>query len=142
MPRNPFRLNRTIGRSFSVSRDDVLKVKTALDGLGFYDVPDFGLTPFPDEVLFTGIEKFQSANGLKKDGIMKPDGPTVSALWRRVSQEVDRSRSDARRRTSEVTKECPQGYYPTLRRICIPGTDICWDRWECAPMPSGDGPRG
>lgn len=139
---NPFRLKATIGRSFNTSPNDVLMVKTALDGLGFYNSPNFGVTPYPDESMFAGIEKFQSAHGLERDGIMKPDGPTVSALWRRVSDEVKRSRSDGRRRSSEVTKDCPEGYHPTLRRFCIPGTDICWDRWECAPMPSGDGPRG
>ena len=94
MLRNPFKLKRNIERSSDTDLDDVLKVKTALHGLGYYDMPDYGMTTYPDQPLFKGIQKFQSVNSLKKDGIMKPDGPTVKTLWKKVSEAVDRSQKD------------------------------------------------
>ncbi len=143
MLRNPLNLKRVIERSSSSDLDDVLKVKTALHGLGYYDVPDYGMTTFPDQPLFKGIKNFQSANGLKKDGIMKPDGPTVNSLWNKVSEEVDRSRKEANDgQSTNKTGNCPKGYHETIERICLPGTDICWDRKKCVPIPSGGGSRG
>jgi len=143
MFRNPLNLKRTIERSSNSDLDDVLKVKTALHGLGFYDEPDYGLTTYPDQPLFQGIKKFQSAHGLKKDGVMKPDGETVNTLWKKVSEEVDRSRKEADDgQSTNKTGNCPKGYHETIERICLPGTDICWDRKKCVPMPSGGGPRG
>jgi len=143
MFQNPLNLKRSIERTSNSDLDDVLKVKTALHGLGFFEVPDYGLTKFPDQPLFKGIKKFQSANGLKRDGIMKPDGETIKTLWNRVSEEVDHSqKEDNGERSSNITGNCPKGYHETIEPICIPGTSICWKRKKCVPIPSGDAPRG
>ncbi len=143
MLRNPFKLKRITERSSSSDLDDVLKVKTALHGLGYYDMPDYGMTTFPDQPLFKGIKKFQSVNSLKKDGIMKPDGPTVNTLWKKVSEEVDRSQKEVNSgRSSNMTGNCPKGYHEILEPICIPGTDICWNRKKCVPIPLVNSPRG
>ncbi|MEO5337229.1 MAG: peptidoglycan-binding protein [Magnetospirillum sp. WYHS-4] len=76
----PLRLKSTLGRPYNVSLDDVVPVKRVLQGLGYYAIPSYGITPYPDEPLFQGIERFQRDNNLRVDGIMKPGGPTESTL--------------------------------------------------------------
>jgi len=140
---HPLNLKRNIEGTSSSDLDDVLKVKTALHGLGYYELPDYGMTTYPDQPLFKSIKKFQSANRLKKDGIMKPEGPTVNTLWKKVSEEVDRSRKEANDgQPTNKTGSCPKGYHETLERICLPGTEICWNRKKCVPNSSGGGTRG
>ncbi len=67
---------------------DVLNVKRALNRMGFYDVPDYGMTPYPDRTMFDGIGRFQRANGLRVDGVMQRGHATERAM------------NDALRRTS------------------------------------------
>jgi hypothetical protein len=76
----PLRLRSTLGRSYNASLDDVEPVKKALNGLGYYPIPGYGMTPYPDEFMFQGIERFQRNNGLQVDGIMKPGGETERTL--------------------------------------------------------------
>jgi murein L,D-transpeptidase YcbB/YkuD len=75
-----YKLSSTIGKSHNVKPDDVLAVKSALDELGYYKKPEWGISPYPDPALFAGIKRFQSDNGLETDGVMKPDGPTEKKL--------------------------------------------------------------
>lgn len=75
-----FKLKSPIGRSYNTNPDDVRKIKKALNGLGYYDEPDNGITPYPDTGLIRGIESFQRDHGLRPDGVMKPDGETVWML--------------------------------------------------------------
>ena len=44
----PFQLKKTVGRSYNVDLDDVRNVKSALQGLGYYRTPGYGMTPYPD----------------------------------------------------------------------------------------------
>lgn len=75
-----FKLKSPIGRSYNTNPDDVRKIKKALSGLGYYDELEHGITPYPDAAMILGIEKFQRDNGLKSDGVMKPDGETMWML--------------------------------------------------------------
>jgi peptidoglycan hydrolase-like protein with peptidoglycan-binding domain len=59
---------------------DVLKIKSAMATLGYYEVPEWGLSQFPDPALFKAIQAFQRKHGLKADGVMKPGGPTEASL--------------------------------------------------------------
>jgi|GEM_PF-3521073 murein DD-endopeptidase MepM/ murein hydrolase activator NlpD len=79
------KLNSTLGRSYNVDPDDVLKMKQILKTLGFYEVPTYGMTPYPDEPLFEAIEAFQKTHGLSRDGIMKLDGETEIAVNEKVA---------------------------------------------------------
>jgi hypothetical protein len=76
----PFKLNATLGRAYNADLDDVLRTKLALGKLGHFEMPSYGMTEYPDEPLFQGIEKFQERHGLRRDGVMKPDGETVARL--------------------------------------------------------------
>ena len=83
----PFQLKKTIGRSYNVDLDDVRNVKSALQGLGYYRTPGYGMTPYPDEPMFQGIEKLQERHGLVKDGVMKPGGPTERLMAQNLNPE-------------------------------------------------------
>ena len=77
---SPFKLNATLGRSYNADLDDTLRTKKALNKIGLFETPSYGMTEYPDEPLFQGIEKFQERHGLQKDGIMKPGGETATKL--------------------------------------------------------------
>jgi len=81
--------NEISSSSASVEPSDILNVKTALEKVGSYEKPEWGMTDFTDNQMFDGIKKFQKDNGLKVDGIMKPDGETVSKLNEVIAQNND-----------------------------------------------------
>ena len=83
---SPFRLKTTIGRENNVDLNDVRRVKKALRYSGYFETPSYGLTDYPDEPLFEAIEKFQTDNGLHRDGIMKPTGETATTLGERLAK--------------------------------------------------------
>jgi len=73
------RLKKTIGPSHPTTPEDAVAAKAALARLGHYEIPDFGITPYPDSALFDGLRNFQQEQELKVDGLMKPDGRRPSA---------------------------------------------------------------
>lgn len=77
---NDFRVKKTIGSSWNVDEDDVVKTKTALKKTGDYKAPEWGVTGYPDQDMFDGLKSFQKREGLQVDGVMKPDGPTEKRL--------------------------------------------------------------
>ncbi|MBT5109905.1 MAG: peptidoglycan-binding protein [Rhodospirillaceae bacterium] len=87
MTTNPFRLKKTIGDSYTMDLDDSLNTKKALADLGHLKIPDYGLTPYPDRAMVDGVKSFQKDHGLKIDGVMKKDGPTINRLNRALSAE-------------------------------------------------------
>jgi len=48
--------------------------------LGYYEAPEWGVSPYPDAALFKAVRAFQSAQGLAADGVIKPEGETEAAL--------------------------------------------------------------
>lgn len=75
-----FYTGKTLSRSANVAPEDVLRIKSALSGLGLYKPPKWGITPYPDPGLFGAVEDFQRKNKLKVDGTLKPGGPTEKVL--------------------------------------------------------------
>ncbi len=84
---------------------DVLNVKQALNRMGFYDVPDYGMTPYADRTMFDGIRRFQRANGLRVDGLMQR------------GRETERAMNDALRRASAERPERPKQCEGIARQI-------------------------
>lgn len=76
----PYRLKRTIGSDYAMDLDDAFNTKRALRDLGHYRVPDYGLNTYPDQRMIDGVKSFQQRNGLREDGLMKPDGPTIKRI--------------------------------------------------------------
>lgn len=87
-------LNETIGSSYPTDPEDVWNVKSGLSDLGYYEAPEaYGMTPWPDSPMFESIKSFQKNHDLEVDGIMKPEGPTLATMNRKLSL-ADNSSSD------------------------------------------------
>ncbi len=74
-----FTLRQVVGQTRACPAD-VLNVKRALNRMGFYDVPDYGMTPHADGTMFDGIRRFQRTNGLRVDGLMQRGRETERAM--------------------------------------------------------------
>jgi hypothetical protein len=87
-------LNETIGSAYPTDPEDVWNIKSGLSDLGYYEAPEaYGMTPWPDSPMFESIKSFQKDHDLEVDGIMKPEGPTLATMNRKLSQ-ADNSSSD------------------------------------------------
>lgn len=73
-------IKQTLSPDGKADPQDILAVKKALVRTGHYEIPDYGLTPYPDKHLFNAIKSYQKSAGLKVDGIMKPQGETIRHL--------------------------------------------------------------
>jgi peptidoglycan hydrolase-like protein with peptidoglycan-binding domain len=91
--RRPLTLKQPVKASASVDLDDVLKIKTALAVLGLLREPKDGLSLYPDRAMFDAVEAFQRRAGLRVDGEMAPDGPTVRKI--NAATELDASPDEA-----------------------------------------------
>lgn len=117
-------LNKILDFNSAVDPTDVLEVKIYLNQRGLYEIPDYGLTPYPDKQLFSAIKHYQKRKGLKVDGIMKPEGETQKSM--RIESE-----------------ELPP---PSSSESKIPGTNIPdqgvpEQGWDNAPYYSPEGPH-
>jgi hypothetical protein len=133
-----FRLKGNVSRTNRVNEDDTVKTKIALRELGYYDIPDYGFTDFPDEAMFQGIKKFQKDKGLRVDEKMNSNGRTQWELNKALPEK--NPFNDLYAPTPPEPK-CPEGKGSQLNGICVPGTDICYYWWECVEVPSGSGSR-
>ena len=148
------RLRGVVDRAARADENDTWQIKSALGALGYYKTPGYGVTPYPDEPMFDGIKKYQRDNKLRVDGVMKPGGETEDSMNNRVAdvQAAERARHGAKVRrkqrhgqpgpTDAAGKTCPDGYYSTNEKFCVPFTGVCMDNWVCRPYPSDGGTRG
>ena len=54
--------------------------------LGYYDDTETGLAPYADDQLFQSVQAFQKDNDLKRDGVMKPGGPTQNKINEKLKE--------------------------------------------------------
>ena len=99
-----FRVKKTVGSSWNVDEDDVMKTKIALERTGDYKAPAWGVTGFPDDDMFDGLKSFQKREGLAVDGVMKPGGPTEERLRRKTT-----AQPAAELPKPEIGRELPGG---------------------------------
>lgn len=71
-----FNLQSTISKDSPVNTEDSSKIKLSLTSLGYYDDTQTGLSPYSDDAFYQSIDSFQKKHTLKRDGVIKPDGPT------------------------------------------------------------------
>ena len=116
-----FKLKSPIGRSYNTDPDDVRKTKKALSGLGYYEEPDFGITPYPDASMMDGLENFQRDFGLRLDGVMKPGGETAQMLGSANHINAQNLQSLGRNGDSILAHITP-GEARLLKRKCRAGT--------------------
>ena len=68
-------------RNSRPSRGNMLAVKQALVAAGLYEIPEWGVTPNPDENIFPGLAALQSREGLSDPaGEARPGDETDHAL--------------------------------------------------------------
>ena len=83
---DPFQLKGPFGADYRVDGDDILRTKKALNNLGHLETPSYGLNEFADMHMIDGLKKFQRDKGLRVDGVMRPEGPTASALGKELAK--------------------------------------------------------
>lgn len=79
----PLRLSHRVGPPYRHEPQDIVATKKALHELGFYDNSidtDFG--DWISNDFFQGIQNYQRSRGLKPDGIILNEGPTLEAINR------------------------------------------------------------
>ena len=80
--RNPFRLRHAVGMEGLNDRRDVAKVENLLGRTGALDLDKTdGLTGFFGARADEAVRKFQRDRGLKVDGLINPNGPTIKTLF-------------------------------------------------------------
>ena len=86
-------LKRPFASNGEVDGGDVLRLKRALNRLGYY-VPDkkIGITPIPDRAVFSGLEAFQKDHGLAASGAAKPGDETVERLNAAIEKRGEQGR--------------------------------------------------
>jgi len=75
-----FRLKKPIGPNHVVDPGDTVRTKSVLAGMGFFEPPEEGITPWPDIPMVDAVAAFQRENGLKVDGVIRPGGETEQAI--------------------------------------------------------------
>lgn len=83
---DPFSLHGSVGRSGADNhRPDVAKAETFLNQAGYYQpMTEDGPGGYHNGGLDKSIRDFQRDNGLAVDGVLKPGGPTITALQQTV----------------------------------------------------------
>lgn len=88
-----FKLHGSVGGSGTENhRPDVAQVETFLNRAGYYKpLTEDGPTGWHNSELDRSVRKFQKDNGLAVDGVLKPGGPTITALQGRIGGQPDRT---------------------------------------------------
>jgi hypothetical protein len=73
-------LMRPVGSGRDNREEDVLGVKRAMQSLGRYAEPDYGMTGYIDRLLDQTIRNYQADRGVCVDGYLKPGGETEREL--------------------------------------------------------------
>ena len=73
-------LNQALSANSAANAEDVMATKIFLRNQGHYIPPEWGISQFPDRAMFDALKAFQKSQGLKVDGVMKPEGETETAI--------------------------------------------------------------
>lgn len=84
-----FIINKSFARNNAVDLDDTAKIKFSMRALNYYDDSETGLSPYADDGLFRAVKAFQKDNGLKIDGVIKPDGPTLEKIKENIKKKPE-----------------------------------------------------
>ncbi|NQU61014.1 MAG: peptidoglycan-binding protein [Rhodospirillales bacterium] len=88
---NSFRIRDSVGMEGSNARRDVAKVESLLDRAGALDLAKTdGVTGFFGARTDEAVKKFQKDRGLKVDGLINPNGPTLRTLAANANKGEDR----------------------------------------------------
>lgn len=122
----PFKLSWPVRHSDSMNKEDVENTNRALSSLGLYKAPRLFVARFSNEPLVQGLKSFQRQQGLVRDGVMMPDGPT----HRRLDEILTQQRPG--RKTAQPLRQSRMGNGNTSK--AEEGSDK--DRVAAVPIPA------
>jgi len=97
-----FRLTGAVGPEAANARDDVIRAQILLGESGDLDLDSLGgPTGWPGGELTRGLKRYQRRKGLTVDGLMLPDGETITALQDELYDRLARYRTPT---TAEVDR--------------------------------------
>lgn len=133
-----FRVRREVSRNANADANDAIAVKRALRMLDFYQEPEWGLSPWPDEPMFQGIQRFQIDTGLDPDGVITPGGPTERALDDRFRARYQRLVAESR----HPPRRRPKTTEPRRSRSLLANAEAFGAGLALGPTPSHPGEAG
>lgn len=111
-----FRLAGAVGPEAANARDDVIRAQILLGQTGDLDLDSLGgPTGWPGGELTRGLKRYQRRKGLTVDGLMLPDGETITALQNDLFDNLARYRTPT---TTEV-----DDHHDKLARYRADGSD-------------------
>lgn len=128
-----FKLNHAVGANVDMHVDDVVTIKKAMNRLGYYEPPDYGIKPWTDDEMFTAVGDFQRDHGLRVDEFMYKDGRTARRIERALDeQEAEREAEEAPSRTAEARRPKERRPFQLIGRVgdgrANGGTDLLASR--------------
>jgi len=108
-------LSSPLGETSPADPDDVLRAKHAFRKLRYYEVPSYGLTPYPDQSLFDGIRAYQKDKNLTVDGLMMPAGETEQSVNNSLAADASKPENVGEGGCAEEAVSILPGY-PWIRR--------------------------
>lgn len=88
--------------SSHATEEDTLAVKKALIGMGLYNIPSYGLTPYADKAMFDGIKQFQKENNLFPTGEIRRGDETHRLFNEKQKRKKTPDTNDEKRIVSPV----------------------------------------
>lgn len=83
------KLNKLFASTCNVDDEDARVISRTLNWLGYYTPPEhIGLTAIPDGKVFEAVKAFQTDQNISATGRMRPDGATIKALGKNLSQKL------------------------------------------------------
>lgn len=111
-----FRFTGAVGPEAANTRDDVIRAQILLGQTGDLDLGSLGgPTGWPGGELTRGLKRYQRRKGLTVDGLMLPDGETITALQDDLYDRLARYRTPT---TAEVER-----FHDRLARYRTEGSD-------------------
>lgn len=75
-----FSIKSLLASNTNVDLDDSMKTKITLRRLGYYKMPSYGMTSYPDAQLFDAVSDLQADNGIRRIGEIRPGDDTEKAI--------------------------------------------------------------
>lgn len=138
------RLSNRVGNNLENEEKDVLAIKNRLHSAGYFDLNE-GAEPhgYITKQMDGAIRSFQSANGLRVDGILNPGGETESALRKIATSSTEENIPVPKRKpahldaTGRMIREDTPKAYKYLDRVPKPKTELFkgdraqeWEDWN------------
>jgi hypothetical protein len=87
-----FHLSSAVSRSHKFEEDDVLRTKFALKDIGYYDEPEYSMTPYSDERSLTASKNFKKTKAWKSMALCTHKAKRQQRLAKRLLSRGEQNR--------------------------------------------------